>query len=507
MKMRKIILIGVDGASWNQIMPLIDRGELPNFQYLIENGVHGILESIDPPYTPIVWTTISTGKNPEKHGVVSVAPSRYDLKTLRIWNIIEEYGGSIGLFYWPVTWPPRKTRHFMVPGSYAKSDEAFPSELNFISKIREFKSENMKYKRLGLEFFVLLEKAIKNGMTISTLKEIIAYLSKSRFRRKQIIEAYRQIVGQSLLTDLYVCLYRKYKPLFSAYYISAIDTAAHLTWKYYEPEKFGITNCEEVERYGQLILASYKNTDRCIGKVLRRCVDEKATLIVVSDHGTRAATEGETTFKIDAKKIFEKLGIETKIDYFYSEQGVYFSTKNGLLEEKVLQKLSEVKMRETKRKVFRISQSDIAGLYSIRCEDSNIEGNEWSEAIVELDGLNVKLSEIVQRENYRISGIHHKEGIFIAFGPDIKKGEETNMRVADVTPTILYYLGLPIAEDMDGKVKLTMFQEPFKSKNPIKNIRTYDSEERAKKYLIFRQKQPESGYKMLEERLKTLGYI
>jgi len=385
------------------------------------------------------------------------------------------------------------------------SNDTFPQDLNFIPQLSEI---DINKGHGSLRYLMLLEKIIENGIRIGTLKDIIAYLLKSRFMQKELKEVHRQIVGQSLLTDLYVKLYQKFKPLFSAFYLSAVDTAAHLTWKYYEPEKFRKQIDEEVRNYGQLIPASYKNTDEAIGKILRGCVDKETTLIVVSDHGTRAATEGETTFKIKAEKLFKKLEIERKVDYFYSEQGVYLSTQNSFRNEEIIDKIRQVRLCETNEAVFRVSQSDIKGLYSIRCNDHTIKVNESLNSPVELNGSShCKLSEIVQKDDYKKSGIHDKNGIFIACGPDIKKGEQINMQVVDLAPAILYYLGLPLGKDLDGQVKFSMFEESFRRKNPVKYIRTYDSEKTKKKYLISKDAGSEILPERLEERLRTLGYI
>ena len=65
----KVLLIGLDGAEWDRIDPLIAQGELPNLARLKRDGVHGPLESFEPILSPIIWTSIATGKTPEKHGI------------------------------------------------------------------------------------------------------------------------------------------------------------------------------------------------------------------------------------------------------------------------------------------------------------------------------------------------------------------------------------------------------------------------------------------------------
>jgi hypothetical protein len=69
----KLMLIGIDSATWHVMTPLIERGELPNLGRLIREGAHGPLRTFFPTLSPLVWSTISTGKSPEKHGMKSFA--------------------------------------------------------------------------------------------------------------------------------------------------------------------------------------------------------------------------------------------------------------------------------------------------------------------------------------------------------------------------------------------------------------------------------------------------
>lgn len=65
----KSLLIGWDAADWNHIEPLLAEGKLPALQSLLERGAHGRLASMRPMLSPMLWTTIATGKRPFAHGV------------------------------------------------------------------------------------------------------------------------------------------------------------------------------------------------------------------------------------------------------------------------------------------------------------------------------------------------------------------------------------------------------------------------------------------------------
>src|SRR5262245_1820019 len=70
-KRQKVYLIGFDGASWNLMQGPLKEGKLPNFQRLIQSGTSGNLKSFVPTKSPVLWTTIATGKTPTKHGIGS----------------------------------------------------------------------------------------------------------------------------------------------------------------------------------------------------------------------------------------------------------------------------------------------------------------------------------------------------------------------------------------------------------------------------------------------------
>ncbi|HUT84710.1 MAG TPA: alkaline phosphatase family protein, partial [Thermodesulfobacteriota bacterium] len=69
MKEPKVVIISIDGGSWNVLEPLKKRGVIPHISKLMERGCHGVLYSTTPPVTPPAWTSFMTGKNPGKHGI------------------------------------------------------------------------------------------------------------------------------------------------------------------------------------------------------------------------------------------------------------------------------------------------------------------------------------------------------------------------------------------------------------------------------------------------------
>jgi predicted AlkP superfamily phosphohydrolase/phosphomutase len=108
-----ILLIGWDAADWDVLDPLLDAGLLPNLSRLVDGGCRGRLASMDPPLSPMLWTSIATGKRPWKHGVhgfVEAAPEGGGVRPIRVtrrtakavWNILQQQGQRVHTVGW---WP------------------------------------------------------------------------------------------------------------------------------------------------------------------------------------------------------------------------------------------------------------------------------------------------------------------------------------------------------------------------------------------------------------------
>jgi len=126
---RRVAVIGIDGGDWSVIDPLLAAGELPHLGGLIERGAAGVLESVEPLYSPVVWTTIFTGKLPEKHGVtgwfVAHAANR---RAGVLWDLLGGSGLASIVVNVPGTWPPERMRGVLVSG-FPKPTVMRPPEL------------------------------------------------------------------------------------------------------------------------------------------------------------------------------------------------------------------------------------------------------------------------------------------------------------------------------------------------------------------------------------------
>src|SRR6266481_3953552 len=135
----RVLLIGWDAADWKVIRPLLQADEMPNLARLIASGVHGNLSTIYPPLSPMLWTSIATGKRAYKHGIHGFTEPLPDgsgvrpitllaRKTKAVWNILNQTSHrSLVVGWWP-SHPAEPLNGVMVSNHFPQPTGA-PGEL------------------------------------------------------------------------------------------------------------------------------------------------------------------------------------------------------------------------------------------------------------------------------------------------------------------------------------------------------------------------------------------
>ena len=138
--MRRLLLIGLDGATWEMIKPWVDKGELPAFKKLMDEGTWGVLESSIPPSTIPGWECISTGKTPHALGVYSFMMKQgykffpytsYVDKQSWIWNMLSNAGLKVIVANNPSLFEVEPINGILICGFLYKDKNnfAYPSEV------------------------------------------------------------------------------------------------------------------------------------------------------------------------------------------------------------------------------------------------------------------------------------------------------------------------------------------------------------------------------------------
>ena len=118
----RLLLVGVDGLEWSLVLPLLEDGELPGLRRLMRDGTFGYLSTIEPTLSPVIWTTVATGKEPEKHGILGFEHpsdqkqlySNSDRTTKAFWNILSDHGKQVAVVGWFLTFPVEPINGVMV---------------------------------------------------------------------------------------------------------------------------------------------------------------------------------------------------------------------------------------------------------------------------------------------------------------------------------------------------------------------------------------------------------
>lgn len=288
-----LIVIAVDGATWDVIDPMMERGELPHFANLVERGVRGTLISLQPYTSPVVWTTMATGRFPREHNILDhVFPYGPGLKqpvnsTLRrvpaLWNIASEYGRSIGSVGYFVTHPAERVNGFMISdrAHQALESSAYPEDLEAV--IRAVRSE--------LDDPGEQQRLLRRFVPWSYDRSVLQNPDHPLFTATRVVADrvdYR-IIQDDFVRRLTLRLLPSKPDLFLTYF-RMVDHASHAGWLYYDTSDFDEKpDPRDRELLGDLIPESYRYIDEILGEIVAR-VGPEANLVVLSDHGFGSAT-------------------------------------------------------------------------------------------------------------------------------------------------------------------------------------------------------------------------
>jgi hypothetical protein len=509
----KLLLLGLDGATWRVLDPLLRAGKLPHLERLIARGTSGVLHSFEYSASPVVWTTIATGKMPAKHNIRDFLVSRRDLRAKQIWEILAEQGHRVGIFQYLVTWPPQAFDGFIVPGWLAPDSAAHPPELGFINEFvnkgRFVRRDEVNGPRDYAQFGA---HAVRYGLRVPTLISIMSYLLGRVLKRNEPLEARYRIrrVWMALSGDLFCHLLRRHQPHFAAIVFYQTDSIAHYFWKFREPGRFRNVDLADAARYGGVIDRIYCAADATIGRILR-LVDDDCTVVVLSDHGMGPASHASgLLYRPRVEGLLEGLGVEWHggrhavigLDFHIHLEGDQPGTwASGYDHFKAF--VEGIKVRETGEPVFETRLlPDGPASVRVKTARPGLRG-----AAVQLPNGEVRPYESLVNSDEDLSGAHQPEGVIIMAGPGIKQVHMLwEAHLADITPTMLTLLGVPAGRDMDGQVLVEAIDERFQKAHPVTYIDSHetDVEPRA---IEGRSGLSDDEREIVEERLRELGYL
>jgi hypothetical protein len=469
----RLLIIALDGATWKVIDPLLEEGGMPNLAGLIERGTRCKTKAFEPVLSPIIWTSLASGQRPEKHGVTHFFDTANSVRCKRLWDILEEPDRPVGLFAWPVTWPPRPINGFIVPSLFARANDTYPPELRFIKELEGGLGKGWD------ERIRLIRTAMQHGLRLRTVAQIAGYVLGSRLGRYGHLGhfARQRFLKLNIQLDLYASLVRKHDPYFTACYLNQIDAFSHKFWHYYEPHHFPDADLEDVDRYGDMIPRVYQMADEAIGRLLR-LARQDTIVVVVSDHGFQAALDIKKRNRFQCRllgdNLLSALDLDSTVRYVNHKNKLVLQILHG--RQEVLDLLRVIQVEEMDRPFLHLyEQSTGEVVLKIYERNSYRDVDLGTLHVTWPDGRSPFL-DLVDTSYSSTPGTHHPDGIAVFCGPGVQPGGVvTNGSVLDLTPTVLALLGMPVARDMDGKVMSGVIAPEFSRESPISYIDTYES--------------------------------
>lgn len=504
----RVFLLGWDGATWDILRPLMAEGRLPVLQSLMKKGVSGTLQSVFPPLSPVAWTTVMTGKNSGKHGIFEFLEHHHNplqgkvnssraIKSELVWETAGRFGKRTVAGGVPMSYPPRPINGFFVGDFLSPADSA-----DFSSDPAAF--EAMK-KSLGGKYRAWATVTHDGGHEADALADLQSFLTEHLAAVEYMATHHEWdlFMYDLMATD------RIQHELWHAWQPSHMKAKGRdLTkirdgfiefWESLDAgvgrilEKLGPeTNVILMSDHGFGPIEWYVNFN--VWLLDEGFIKLKNSLYVRQKHWFfRRGVTPEWIYKI-----MTKLGLadqrvsrfQGKQDNFWDRlatsgflsgkhidwsqtlayaQGnfgqIFLNIKgrqpNGCIEpadapallERIKERLLEIKHPETGEPlVERVIERDelYSGPLSHMGPDLTVVLKDWNYRTI---GLHEFTTHKTISPAFGPTGDHRMEGMIVGTGPAFEPGAEPqNASLLDIAPTVLHLLGVPVPEDMDGRV-------------------------------------------------------
>lgn len=280
---KKLLIVGWDAADWKIIDRLLSHGLMPTVRGLLERGSRGDLNSLDPKLSPLLWTSIATGKTADRHGILHFVEADPEGKGIRVsssasrrckalWNIFTQSGLTTHVVGWYATYPAEPIRGVCVSNQWIEGSETgapmppgavHPPELaDAIADLRLSSSEVLS-EELG-PMLPLIEKMDPKDKRIALLKKQIAHCASTH-------NAATWLLTEKPDWDCFMVFY------------DTIDVIGHHFMQYYPP-KMAHVSARDFEQFQHVMAGVYQLQDAMLGALIE-LAGEDATVLLLSDHG------------------------------------------------------------------------------------------------------------------------------------------------------------------------------------------------------------------------------
>ena len=558
--MSKVLVVGFDGATLDIADPMMDEGKLPNLARIRKEGVSGTLLSTVPPNSSVAWSSCITGMNPGNHGVFYFRERKegtyyrpfinYDsIRARSVWRILSDAGKKVGVVNVPLTYPPEEVNGYLVGGLLTPGTDSnftHPPELH-LDLIRalgnyplDSESEKM-FWRGGDEVGAF-------GHMLHTTRKVLdadLYLM-DRFDWDFFMTVFRTVdLVQHRAWRLKIPEYREKHHVESMKYGGVIEMCYEML------DDFLGRLMSKAGEDTTVIVMSDHGCGPIEGRFyINRWLIDEGYLKLKPGSTLMADLMGIGGDQLDESKMFRGFDrfvrafgrralrylrpslLTRSMDRVYtsmidwSKTRAFSSLSGG--EEIVLINLKGREPQGTVQpgeEYERLRDEIIAGLENLRdphgkkIVDKAYRREElypglYVENAPDIQFLTRDLS-ILPRGDFFVDSIykdpfdhtpalHRENGIVFIKGHGLKEGVTvTDARIEDIAPTVIHMSGMPVPEEMDGKVLLDCFTEEFKKSNELRFVKQQRSS---------KTDRPDKGYTADEEEeirktLQGLGYL
>jgi predicted AlkP superfamily phosphohydrolase/phosphomutase/tetratricopeptide (TPR) repeat protein len=282
----KVLLIGWDGADWEHITPMLERGLLPTLDGLINQGVMGNLSTLQPVLSPMLWNSVATCKHADKHGVSGFIErdphnggarpfSSTSRKTKALWNILSQSGYRSNVINWWASHPAEKINGCIVSNLFGSS-RFDPQE--------GWRVPSGTIHPAHLETPFAKFKVFPEELTQEHILPFIPDAARIDQEKDQRLTGFAKTLADTATTQSIATAVMASEPWdFMAIYYTGIDHFSHGFMQYHPPKMPNISD-EDFQLYKGVIEGAYQFHDMMLETLLAQ-VDDDTTVILCSDHG------------------------------------------------------------------------------------------------------------------------------------------------------------------------------------------------------------------------------
>lgn len=416
---KRVLVFGIDGGTWVVLDELLQGGELPNLRKLYDSGIHGVLESRPPALSPVVWSTIFTGRLPDEHGVENWKTSQStNRKVKAVWEITTDAGLATDVFNVPSTWPAEEVKGVMLSG-FPLSGSTIGGNTGEVLKKNDLTARTTPscYQQNADSL-----RQTMDGLAVGQWSPYVDIQIRGRPSWKAAVRVLRLDEEKYYLSPCY-----------------RFDDGMKMSFP-------ADIRAEIDERLGEPYIPEgpgwSKHAEEDTPKYLYQHLEQ------VARNQTRAAS-------MFADKDWNLLiYVDTLVDrvshpyWAYMQPGEY----DGLDRAKAKRYENAVRdaYRETDRQLGELLAATKGEFYTVLASDHGFHAN---------------------RDRSTYIGTHDFDGIYLVSGPGIQGADGGRVFIEDIAPTVLYLLGLPVAGDMKGSVIPAVEQQLGR---PIQTVATYE---------------------------------